>query len=272
MKLSSDLEFLEETLDLSGKELSRRFGSNLEIKTKPDAGIVTDADLASEKLILERIKKYYPDDAIISEEAGIHAMSRQQGQMVWIIDPLDGTTNFANRYPFFCVSIARAVINGTGGFDVVLGGVEEPVARNRFLAERGSGAFKNNQKLTLSGGRRFSKTFLVTGFSYKTGEDLLRDIKLFSKVADRCQSIRRDGAAALDLAYVAAGVYDAFWECGLQLWDMAAGVLLIEEAGGVLKNYQRQPERFNLEAEGLIAGVEGTVNELSDILQPCFES
>jgi myo-inositol-1(or 4)-monophosphatase len=268
-QLKIDQEFLEETLELSGQKLSMCFGTNLDVRVKPDAGIVTNADYESEKIILDRIMRYFPEDAIISEESGIHRLNRRPGQRVWIVDPLDGTTNFANNYPFFCVSIGACRIATDGTFDMELAGIEEPSQNVRYLAGKGKGAWMNGQPMKVALERPFGQTFLVTGFSYKTGGDLMRDLKTFSNVAEKCQSIRRDGAAALDLAYVARGIFDAFWESGLQIWDMAAGALLVKEAGGFLSNYSpntSNEEDFNLEGFGVMAGVEKTVKELSGIL------
>ncbi len=261
-------EFLEETLQLAATELMHRFGNGRQITYKADNSLVTDADLASEKIILDRIREFFPNDHFYSEEAGRSSQVRTSGAHVWIIDPLDGTTNFANAYPFFCVSIARGIFRDDGKVEILEGGVIDPNRGKTYCARRGQGASVNGRPMRVAGSRPINKAFLVTGFYYKKGEELQREVQRFAKVADICQSVRRDGAAALDLAMVAEGVYDAFWELGLQPWDLAAGTLLIEEAGGVLRNYeQTQDAVYDLEGTGIIAGSVGVVSELEDLIR-----
>lgn len=265
---SSSFEFLEETLHLAGQELMRRFGSGREIRYKQDNSLVTDADLASEKIILDNIRKYFPQDHFYSEEAGRSSQERPAGEHVWIIDPLDGTTNFANAYPFFCVSIARGVFGKDGKIEILEGGVIDPHRNKAYCARKGHGAFANGKRLQVAPTRPINKSFLVTGFYYKKGDELQHEVKRFAKVANICQSIRRDGAAALDLALVAEGVYDAFWELGLQPWDLAAGTLLIAESGGVLRNYdQAAHAKYDLEGPGIICGSPSVVSELADLIK-----
>lgn len=273
-------EFIGDTLDLASGELLRRFGSVKDIKTKKDTSIVTDADLASEKIILDRITKFFPDDAIISEESGQMKVNRAAGQKVWIIDPLDGTTNFANSFPFFSVSIGYGEFLESGHIRILAGGISDPIHKNRYLAERGQGATCNGSPMQVVKDRGFSQCFLVTGFYYTVGKDLDREIERYRRVAQQCQSIRRDGSAALDLALVAAGVYDGFWERGLALWDVAAGSLLVSEARGIVTNYPPPNTAaevasldatsaglsYNLEGEGIIAGTPTVVSQISHLL------
>lgn len=274
------LEFIGDTLDLASAELLRRFGSVKDVKTKKDTSIVTDADLASEKIILDRITKFFPDHAIISEESGQMKVNRAPGQKVWIIDPLDGTTNFANSFPFFSVSIGYGEFLVDGRIRILAGGIADPIHKNRYLAERGGGATCNGSPMQVVKDRAFSKCFLVTGFYYTVGKDLDREIERYRRVAQQCQSIRRDGSAALDLALVAAGVYDGFWERGLALWDVAAGSLLVNEARGLVANYPQADTAaevaslgttmaglsYNLEGEGIIAGTPTVVSQISHLL------
>lgn len=273
-------EFIGDTLDLAGAELLRRFGSVKDVQTKKDTSIVTDADLASEKIILERIGKFFPDHAIISEESGQTRVNRSAGQKVWIVDPLDGTTNFANSYPFFSVSIGCGEFLADGRIRMLAGGIIDPIHKNKYLATRGGGATCNGSPIRVVQDRSFERCFLVTGFYYTVGKDLDREIERYRRVAQHCQSIRRDGSAALDLALVAAGVYDGFWERGLALWDVAAGSLLVHEAGGVVTNYPALPTQaevaslgttlaglsYNLEGEGIIAGTPTVVSQISQQL------
>ena len=174
---------------------------------------------------------------------------------MWIVDPLDGTTNFANKYPFYCVSIGRCVVLDSGRLEPVLGVVYDPCRDKMFSAIKGGGAFMNSKRISVAQPRDLSRSFLVTGFYYTQGERLKPEIARFERIAQICSSIRRDGAAALDLAMVAEGVYDAFWEHGLAVWDLAAGVLLVREAGGQVLNYDsNQPSSYDLEGNGVLAG------------------
>ena len=270
------LEFIEETLQLTAVELKSRFGGNNNVREKKDTSLVTDADLASEKIVLDRIRKYYPDDAIISEEAGYHGVNRTPGQHVWIVDPLDGTSNFANGFPFFSTAIARCRFTPDNRIEVVSGGIGDPIHDKRYLAERGKGAHCNGKKISVQAPRPLANCFLVTGFYYTKGDNLDHAIDRFRAVAQICQSIRRDGSACLDLAYVASGVYDAFWESGLALWDMAAGSLLVSEAGGKILNYPRAKSAslvgdaadlsYNLEVDGIIAGSVNVTDAIHGLL------
>lgn len=260
------LEFIEETMRACGHELASRFETEVTVNTKSDRSLVTEADLASEAIALRKITKFFPEDVILSEESYRTTQDRKAGQSVWIVDPLDGTTNFANRYPYFCVSIARGVFDSAGRINVTAGGIIEPLRNWCFLAERGGGAFFNSRPMTVHPERALEASFLVTGFYFTEPSRLLPEIDRFTKVASRCPAIRRDGAAALDLALVAKGVYDCFWENGLKIWDVAAGALLVEEAGGLVRNYFSEPEKFNIEDEGIIAGNRATVAEIAAII------
>lgn len=271
------LDFISETLQLTAKELKSRYGGNNNVREKKDTSLVTDADLASEKIILDRIKKYYPDDAIIAEESGYHGVSRVPGQHVWIVDPLDGTTNFANGFPFFSTAIARCRFTNDNRIEPISGGVGDPIHDHLYLAEKGQGAHRDGKRISVQPSRPLPSCFLVTGFYYTKGSDLDFEINRFRSVAQACQSIRRDGSACLDLALVASGVYDAFWERGLALWDMAAGSLLVAEAGGKIANYPRadsaslvgavQDLSYNLEVDGIIAGSSGVTDAIHDLLK-----
>jgi myo-inositol-1(or 4)-monophosphatase len=237
---------------------------------KPDSSFVTDADLASERVILERIRATYPGDLVLSEEAGMSAGDRTPGRHIWVVDPLDGTTNFANAYPFYCISICRGRFRDDGTIDPVAGVVLD-VPRNRlYAAERGHGAWLDGKRLRVATVRPLPDCFLMTGFYYQRGDRLQTEIGRFARVAAQCKSVRRDGAAALDLALVAEGVCDAFWENDLKAWDVAAGVLLVEEAGGVVRNYANPTngaqKPFDIEGAGLVAGNAPTVAAIAALL------
>ncbi len=266
---TTDMEFLHQLGRKAGAELMKYFGKSHNQRYKVDRSLVTDADLASEKLILEAIKLSFPDDIILSEEAGLNSSKVSHGESIWIIDPLDGTTNFANSYPFFCVSIARGIVNSDGLVDVQIGGVYDPVRDRSYIAKKGHGCFLNGNRIRVCAERPPEDAFLVTGFAYHKGENLKHDIEFFLKVAQTCQSIRRDGAAALDLALVAEGVYDGYWESGLRAWDVAAGSLLVAEAGGVVQNfYKKASDFYDVDKGDILCGTAPVVKFVSSLIQP----
>ena len=205
----------------AGALLCERLDDPREVAEKRPHDLVTDADRASEALIVARIRDAFPDAAILGEESGAHG---GRGDERFIVDPLDGTTNYAHRYPLFCVSIAyeRAGV-------VEAGAVFAPVLGELFAARRGGGATCNGVRLRVSAVAAVSGAMVCTGFN---PAGYARNGRYFAHLSDRAQAVRRDGSAALDLAFVAAGRFDAFWEWDLKAWDVAAGALLIEEAGG----------------------------------------
>ncbi len=267
MSSTTDKEQLAQMLSIAGKKIMAFWQDrSFKISIKSDQSLVTDADFASEQSILIEISEYYPEDTVLAEESGLSGDLHgevPEGGYVWIIDPLDGTTNFSNGYPFFCVSIARAK-KVDGRLDVVLGGIFDPVSDRMYLAEKGGGATINGRPMQIRPERAFGESFLVTGFAYHKGQDLRSEIESFSKISMGCQSIRRDGAAALDLAMVAEGIYDGYWEKGLQPWDVAAGSLLVTEAGGLVVNYGS--EAFDINQRSIICGNTSTVQRLRDYL------
>ncbi|HXD32263.1 MAG TPA: inositol monophosphatase family protein [Pyrinomonadaceae bacterium] len=214
----------------AGRILVERQGRSLQVSNKGDINLVTEADLAAEKLIIDRINSYYPRHAVLAEESGASSLP---AEWKWIIDPLDGTTNYAHGYPCYCVSIA-AEHNGR----IEIGVVYDPVGDELFAAERGQGATLNDRTIRVSDIDELNSAMLCTGFPYDVRErpDFARH---FSNFTMRAQAVRRDGSAALDLAYLACGRFDGFWEDGLNPWDVAAGVLLIEEAGGLVTDFER---------------------------------
>ena len=229
------LNFAIETARDAGQILLEKFGRKLNIKKKGDINLVTEADLASEDLIIERIKSYYPKHSILAEESGNAVVIGGDNTWKWIIDPLDGTTNFAHGYPCFCVTLA---LEHEG--EIVIGVTFDPTRNELFAAERGKGASLNNKPIRVSEAEDLGNALLVTGFPYdfRDRPDFARH---FSEFLVRSRGVRRDGSAAIDLAYVACGRFDGFWEEGLNPWDVAAGVLLIEEAGGQVTYYNGSP-------------------------------
>lgn len=218
----------------AGGVLVDRLGRTLQVSNKGAIDLVTEADLASEKLIIERIRSHYPRHGILAEESGASEgpTNPERAEWKWIIDPLDGTTNYAHGYPCFCVSIG---VEREGKLE--LGVVYDPLRNEVFAAERGRGATLNERPIRVSAVEDLGRAMVCTGFPYNVRErpDFARD---FSNFTMRAQAVRRDGSAALDLAYIACGRFDGFWEDGLNPWDLAAGVLLIEEAGGKVTDFQ----------------------------------
>lgn len=232
----------------AGELLRERLDRPREIARKSSLhDLVTDADRASEALIVERIRQAFPAAAILGEETGAHAGS---GAERFIVDPLDGTTNYAHRYPLFCVSIAYerdAMIEAAA--------IAAPVLGELYAAGRGRGATCNGAPIAVSTITHVAQAMVCTGFN---PAGYARNAKYFAALSDVAQAVRRDGSAALDLAFVAAGRFDAFWEWDLKPWDVAAGSLLIAEAGGRVGAILGGPLDL---ADGSILGSNGAVHE-----------
>src|SRR5918999_1086275 len=230
------LNFAIQTARDAGRVLAEKFGRALQVSNKGDIDLVTEADLAAERLIVERVRSYPPRHALLTEESGdVLALGGPDAEYKWVIDPLDGTTNYAHGYPVFCVSVA---LEHRGR--IVVGVVHDPLRDETFAAERGAGATLNARPVRVSATDELNRALLCTGFPYDVRE---RDqfARHFHNFIMSAQGVRRDGSAALDLAYVAAGRFEGFWEEGLRPWDVAAGVLLVEEAGGRVTHYDGKP-------------------------------
>ena len=223
-----------ETAREAGQILLDKFGRKINVLKKGNTNLVTAADLASEKFIIEKIRTFYPKHAILAEESGA-AIANSESVWKWIIDPLDGTTNYAHGYPCFCVTIALEHAE-----QIVVAATFDPTREEMFAAERGQGASLNGRKIRVSETERLQEALLVTGYPYDATrrENFTRH---FSKFIAKARGLRRDGSAAIDMAYVACGRFDGFWEEGLNAWDVAAGLLLIEEAGGRVSYYDDSP-------------------------------
>ena len=209
--------------------------------------LVTEYDRRSEELLLRLIRERYPHHGILAEESGAHAAGGSgSGSARWICDPLDGTTNYAHNYPFFCVSVAVEVEGA-----VTAGAVYDPVRDEMFSAAAGEGATRNGRPVHVTRVERLDEALLVTGFPYDVRESPERHLPLFKDFLLQAQGVRRDGSAALNLAYVAMGRFDGMWEGNLSAWDVAAGTLLVQEAGGVVSGYAG--ERLRLDGRRLVA-------------------
>jgi len=223
-------ELAVELARLAGEIQMDSFGISHSVEYKGKVNIVTEVDKKCEELIVERIRKEFPSDAILGEEGG--AVGRG-GEYKWIVDPLDATVNYNHGYPFFGTSIA---IERQG--EIVFGVVYVPPRGELFAAERGGGAFLNGSRISVSRESELIRSLLATGFAYNIHEGELRNnLSHFEKFLFKTRAVRRDGMAAGDLCYVAAGRFDGFWELYLNPWDIAAGVIMVEEAGGRVSDF-----------------------------------
>jgi myo-inositol-1(or 4)-monophosphatase len=203
----------------------------LKISSKGPNDFVSEVDQAAERAIIDILLQAYPGHGILAEESGREHGARDS-EYVWIIDPLDGTTNFLHGFPVYAVSIALAHRG-----QVQQAVVYDPTRNDLFYASRGRGAFLNDRRLRVSKRTRMNEALIGTGFPFRKGDNFKRYVKMFEEVMQHCAGLRRPGAAALDLCYVAAGYYDGFFETGLNPWDVAAGSLMITEAGGLIGNF-----------------------------------
>lgn len=250
------LEFAVDVARQAGVLLKGKFYLPHTIEYKGRINIVTEADHASEALIIKRIRNAYPDHDILTEESpGIVTGS----DFRWIIDPLDGTTNYAHGYPVFCVSVALEIKG-----EICLGAVYNPMLEEMFSTEKGAGAFLNGEKIHVSATEDLTKSLLTTGFPYDVRDSAENNINYFNMMAVNVQAIRRAGAAALDMSYVAAGRFDGFWELKLMPWDTAAAWLLVTEAGGRVTNLAGEP--FFLQAPHVLASNGIIHRDMMDIL------
>lgn len=217
--------------DEGGQVLTHFWGNLSDVRDKQIAGdLVTEADKESEKKILAFLRKEEPSHGILAEESGAH--KSHESEFLWVIDPLDGTVNYAHQFPFFAVSIGL-LYQGTP----IVGVVYNPIHQEKFHGFLGGGAYLNNHKIFVSKVNSLNKSLLTTGFPYDRRETKENNYAEFCRLTDLTLGVRRPGAAALDLAYVACGRCDGYWERGIHPWDIAAGVLLVKEAGGKVSAY-----------------------------------
>ena len=229
-------EVLEFAVDLafeSGRIQKKHYQKNFSIFHKGEINLVTEVDFECQERIISLIAARFPDDHIIAEEKdNVFEGSRNR----WIIDPVDGTTNYAHGYPFFCTSVAYEVERR-----IVCGVVYSPIFDELFFAEAGKGSYLNGQRLNVSAVKTLKQSLLATGFPYDLSVSKLNNIDHFVSFLYEGQAVRRDGSAALNLSYVAAGRFDGFWEIRLNPWDTAAGALLVAEAGGATSDFSGNP-------------------------------
>ncbi len=224
----------------AGKILLQHMGNiqHIEIKDGQELNLVTEADKESERRIIEIISAKYPDHSFLAEEGG---SVRTASDYRWIIDPLDGTTNYAHGLPLFSVSIGLECRG-----DLVAGVVYNPVLNEMFTAEAGGGAYLNGNRITVSATSELSRSLLVTGFPYNVKSNPDHMVERFQAFLMSARGIRRLGSAALDCAFVACGRFDGFWEVWLNPWDLAAGAVLVREAGGRTSDFEGNPHRLDV--------------------------
>jgi myo-inositol-1(or 4)-monophosphatase len=234
----------------AGRSLQAKLGRVKKIGYKGAVNLVTEMDLLSEKIIVSAIRKEHPDHGFLAEEK---AREQTASPYRWVIDPLDGTTNYAHGYPVYGVSIA---LEREG--EIVLGVVYDPSRDELFVAQKGKGARLNGRRIRVSSVPELSRSLLATGFPYDLRENPVNNFDHFQNFAYRVHAVRRSGSAALDLCYVAAGRFDGFWEMKLGPWDLAAGSLMIQEAGGKVTDFHGRPPgldgSFVLASNGKIHG------------------
>lgn len=249
-----DFSLLPQWLDLAvqaaqqgGAVLKKYWGNLSEIKEKKFQGdLVTQADQQSEEVILKWISRHFPNHQILAEESGFYKQPSDHSDFIWAVDPLDGTTNYAHQYPMAAVSIGLIYRQ-----EPILGVVYNPFSEELYQAAKGLGATLNRQRIHVSQIRTLNQSLLATGFAYDRRETTDNNYAEFCHFTHLTQGVRRAGAASLDLAYVACGRLDGYWERGLKTWDIAAGAVLVTEAGGKVSSYELEP--LDLESGRILA-------------------
>lgn len=236
---SAVINVMEMAAQKAGRKLNRDFGEveHLQVSRKGPADFVSSADLKAEKIIKEELFKARPNYAFLLEEEGEVNLGDGSGR--WIVDPLDGTTNFLHAIPHFCISIA---LEQKG--EITAGVIYNPVTDETYWAEKGRGAFLNDMKIRVSARRDMRYSLLATGIPFHGMEGHQAFLQSLEVVMGEVSGVRRFGSAALDLAYVAAGKYEGFWETGLNKWDIAAGLLLVREAGGSVTTFDGRNKAY----------------------------
>ncbi|MBD1841949.1 inositol monophosphatase [Cyanobacteria bacterium FACHB-63] len=246
------LDIATEAALAAGAVLQTHWGKLEDIREKGRPGdLVTEADRAAEDAVLSVLKRHVPEHSILAEESG--QLGDRSSEFLWAIDPLDGTTNYAHQYPFVAVSIGL-LIEGVPQVGVVF----NPIHQELFRAAKGLGATCNRRSIRVSSTTELERSLLVTGFAYDRRQTPDTNYPEFAHLTHLTQGVRRDGAAALDLAYVAAGRFDGYWERGLSVWDIAAGIVLVEEAGGKVTAYDQTSMELS---SGRILATNGRIHD-----------
>ena len=260
MRLNSpQINLIIKTCMKASRSLIRDFGEieNLQVSTKGPGDFVTSADKRTEKILIEEIQKAHPEHGIITEETGI--INKSNVEKKWIIDPIDGTMNFLNGIPQFAISIAYEEKG-----EIICGVIFNPILNEMFVAEKGNGAYLNNSRIRVSNKKKIKNALLVTGGP--KGNSKIKN-KIFSEyinVSNNVSNVRKFGSAALDMAYVACGRFDGYWQRELNYWDVAAGIIILKEAGGLI-NFFEDDENNPLK-KNIIACNSNIHNELLDLI------
>jgi myo-inositol-1(or 4)-monophosphatase len=259
------LQFANEIAHSAGEILRNGFAQPHQMNLKTaQTDIVTETDRHAEDAIVSRIRATYPDHRILGEEGGTYAPEDSSGDgYQWVIDPLDGTTNFANGIPHFSVSIALRAPDG----EPIVGVVYDPMRDEQFAAAKGQGATLNGYPLQVTTTDTLAQAVVASGFPYDKWQGIDNNVTDWGHFVERTRGIRRMGSAALDLAYVGAGRFDGYWEQKLHLWDMMAGVLIVEEAGGKVTGYDAQRASMFVEMPKIIASNGHIHTAMYDVLR-----
>lgn len=250
------------TAKQAGEILKEGFGTSFDISSKSGKNdLVTEYDNRSEEFIINQIKSEFPEHSFLAEESG-ETGKMNKGKVLWVIDPLDGTVNYAHSLPIFSVSIA-AVLDD----EILAGAIYHPILDELFYAQKGGGAFRNGSEIRVSDNEDFERSMLITGFPYNVKENPCNCVDHFVSIIRRGIPIRRLGSAALDLAYTAAGVFDGFWEVNLKPWDVAAGALIVKEAGGTVTQYSKA--KYSIFSDTILATNGKIHDDISGTLMQC---
>ena len=243
----------------ASRSLIRDFGEieNLQVSTKAPGDFVTSADKRTEKILISELQKAHPDYGIITEESGI--INRENNKNKWIIDPIDGTLNFLNGVPQFAISVAYEEND-----EILCGVIFNPITNEMFCAEKGNGAYLNNSRIRVSKKKKVKDSLLVTGGPKQTSSIKKTIFSEYIKISNESSNVRKYGSAALDMAYVACGRFDGYWQREINLWDVAAGIVLIKEAGGFVDFFE-EDTNFPLK-RNVLATNSSIHDELRDLL------
>lgn len=251
------LKFARDVAHQAGSLLLDGFARDITIEKKGEVNLVTEMDLKAERMIHSAIEKKYPSHSILAEEeTDVH----HDSQFRWIVDPLDGTTNYAHRFPVWCVSMA---LEQEG--EISVGVIYNPILDEMFHAVKGEGAFCNKRQIRVSDETELSEAVLATGFPYDIRESNVDNLDNFARFYKKCRAIRRAGSAALDMAYTASGIFDGFWELKLSAWDTAAGKLLVEEAGAKTADFSGG--EFDIFTGEVVCANEKLLEQMIELLQ-----
>lgn len=252
------LDKVIEISKIAGEIIREGFRKNFSIEYKTNlSNLVTEIDKKSEETIIDFVKKEFPTHSVLAEETGSH---KAGSEYLWVIDPLDGTSNFAHGLPIFAVSIGVQKNGKT-----ICGVVYDVMRDEIYSAEKGSGSFRNGEKLQVSSNYDIRKSMLVTGFPYNVAENPDHVFERFIEFMKNARAVRRLGSAAIDMCYVAAGVFDGFWEVSLHPWDVCAGNLIVEEAGGIITNFAG--EKIDIYSKQLLATNKKVHEKMIEILK-----